>query len=91
MALILAKKMKKFYTIPLKDAIVLDWLKLEEHGAIVAGGAALRWYQGKTVDTADIDIFFKSSRDFDSMRRHIESIPVNGVLAPFTINDILPK
>jgi len=72
--LILTRKQQVLQTIACKDRIAVDWLKLHEHNAIIAGGAALRWYQGTPVESADIDIFFKSHRDFLSMQRHIESL-----------------
>ena len=73
--IILEKKQKKFNTIHHDDMIAVDWLALHEYNAIIAGGAALRWYQGMPVESADIDIFFKSHKDFENMRRHIESLP----------------
>jgi hypothetical protein len=46
------------------DKILIYWLNLSEYDAVVAGGAALRWFQGYPVGLADIDIFFSSHKDY---------------------------
>lgn len=79
--LLIAKKKERIMcnTIHYKDIVAVDWLNLKEHGAVIAGGAALRWYQNQPVLMADIDVFFQNKAGFDSMRQHIESLPIHGV------------
>lgn len=62
-------------TIVKQDGMMVDWLNLADYGAIVAGGAALRWYQRQPVINADIDVFFQEHNGFLGMRKHIESLP----------------
>lgn len=62
------------HTVHQADRALVEWLAPSEHDAIVAGGAALRWYQGMPVDTADIDIFFKTQSGYASMFKKIQAL-----------------
>lgn len=49
-----------FYTIHELDCHVFNLLDIKKYNAVVAGGAALAWYQNQPVGSRDIDIYFPS-------------------------------
>lgn len=57
--------------IPLHDAHLLQHLELNKHNCVVAGGAALLWYQNLAVLKHDIDLWFKSKNDIEGMKFHL--------------------
>lgn len=58
-------------TIHPTDCDFVESLNIKKFNAVIAGGAALRWYQSLPVDNHDIDIFFKSEQDYISMIKHL--------------------
>lgn len=53
-----------FSTVHPSDQEIFDWLQLDTDNAVIAGGAALRWWQNQPVAFADIDIFFNGHAAF---------------------------
>lgn len=45
-----------------QDRKIVDYLELNKFGAVIAGGAALSWYQKQAVDTKDIDVWFRKQK-----------------------------
>lgn len=76
------------YTVHKNNRLLIMWLGLSTCDAIVAGGAALRWYQDISVGSADIDIFFKNQHGFNKLRQRIEGVPKKD---PFELEDLIPK
>lgn len=60
--------------IPDADLQRFQSLELQKYGAVVAGGAALRWHTGKQVGLHDIDIWFSDITQYQRMlSRFIEN------------------
>lgn len=64
----------KLPTIPAVDRKIVDALKLHKYNAVVAGGAALLWYQNYGVGDHDIDIWLKNDVDMLVAVSHLQSI-----------------
>lgn len=54
-------------TVNKSDIKLLEMINLSKYNAYVAGGAALRWYQGLPAKSHDIDIWFESQIDMRLM------------------------
>lgn len=61
-------------TIHPDDRTIFNKLKLEKFNAVIAGGAALSWFQHQPVGNKDIDIWFKSKQDFLNMSNHLTGL-----------------
>jgi hypothetical protein len=57
-----------------KDAALLKELNLTKYRAVIAGGAALRWYTGQSVNNHDVDLWFTSDTDLFRATQHLSSI-----------------
>jgi len=62
-------------TIHSTDRELIRSLNLENYNAIVAGGAALRWFQDYTVEEHDIDIWFPTVESMNKFRMNIDYHP----------------
>jgi hypothetical protein len=69
------KKPSRLHTINEADRQLISWLNLPKYNAIVVGGAARRWFQGHSVGSADIDIFFKNEEGLLDLMVHIATLP----------------
>lgn len=72
---------KHRYSIPLIDQPIFAVVKPDlTTGPWIAGGSAMRWYQGEIIDESvrgcchDIDVFFNSPEQFDVLRSVVESL-----------------
>jgi hypothetical protein len=54
------------------DWDLISQLNLEKFNAYIAGGAALKWYQGLPVRDHDIDVFFPSKENFTECWNHLK-------------------
>lgn len=54
-----------------QDREVVKHLNLEKFNAVIAGGAALSWYQKQSVDTKDIDVWFRKQKDHKLMTEYL--------------------
>lgn len=66
-------KKRAYPLLPYEDQDILKFLSLNKHHAIVAGGAALSWYQDRAVGDKDIDIWFNNQSSFDRMSKYLEA------------------
>lgn len=64
--------MSNIATVHASDKKLVRELNISKFDAIVAGGAALRWFQNQAVEDHDIDIWFPSESE-----RHRFKIPVS--------------
>lgn len=57
---------------------LLTYLKLQLHGAVIAGGAAARFYQKKKIEHEDVDIWFETEENFkhykDNINKFVDSV-----------------
>jgi hypothetical protein len=57
---------------------LLSKLKLSSHGAVIAGGAAARFYQKKNIEHEDVDIWFETEEYFkfykDNIKNFVDSV-----------------
>lgn len=53
------------------DRTIFDKLQLHKFNAVIAGGAALSWFQHQPIGNKDIDVWFKTKRDFLNMSEHL--------------------
>lgn len=58
-------------TVHESDRELMEYLNLEKNRAIVAGGAALYWYQNQPVKDHDIDLWFKTREDAEAMTKYL--------------------
>lgn len=57
--------------IPNVDVKKFNFLNLQKYGAVIAGGAALRWHSGLPVNKHDIDIWCPDSTQYTRMLAHL--------------------
>jgi len=75
--LFMAKKkdsVSDLITVPPADRKIVDTLRLHKYNAVVAGGAALLWYQNHSVQNHDIDLWLKNDVDMLVAVSHLEKI-----------------
>lgn len=60
-------KSKKQYDTAGNDNKLLELINIKKYNAVVAGGAAMRWYQGNSVGAHDVDVFFPDEGSFGEM------------------------
>jgi hypothetical protein len=79
----------QFTTIHPADIEIVDWLQLDNTACVIAGGAALRWWQNQPVGAADIDLFFNSHAAYTKQREIIDNKkPHTANLGPSIINSL---
>lgn len=61
----------KLYTVHPSDIKIMNQLDVRKYNAVVAGGAALRWYQNLPVDSHDIDVWFNDESSMSEIEKHI--------------------
>lgn len=59
------------HTVHPNDHELFEFLNLKEHNGIIAGGAALSWYQNYPVGNHDVDIFFSSMNQYQKFFNHL--------------------
>jgi hypothetical protein len=61
-----------YYCIPKSDQELHTFIEPNlDTGPWIAGGAALRWYEGKSLDDHDVDIFCSSQEQYDNVNNKI--------------------
>ena len=64
----------RYYTVHHRDQEPLNVIEPNfENGPWIAGGACLRWYQGRPVEGADIDVFCRSPKQAADLIEKIKS------------------
>lgn len=64
----------KYPTVNIHDEDVFHLLEINKFGAVVAGGAALSWFQGNEVGPRDIDLWFRESKNLEKMSNHLHDV-----------------
>lgn len=64
-------KNKSAVDIPSVDALKFKFLNIQRYGAVIAGGAALRWHCGQSVGAHDIDIWCPDATQYNRMLAHL--------------------
>jgi hypothetical protein len=60
------------HTVHKNDEGLMNFLNISKYNAVVAGGAALRWYQNLPVESHDVDIWFTCEEDFNTMDEYLK-------------------
>lgn len=60
-------------TVHENDRELMEYLDIKKYNAIVAGGAALCWYQNQPVKYHDIDLWFKTREDAKIMSNYLSA------------------